>query len=142
MKRKKKPISKISFPLSSMIDCTFLLLIYFMSACSLNKSEADLGFSLPGQGREEAEVKLMDEEIIALDEKGIPFVNDEPYRELEKLIETLKRFKEAAHASKSQTLLTIAADDAAPHQSLAEVLACCRAANLTNVTFATEDDEF
>ena len=75
MRKEKKETGKISFPISSMIDCTFLLLIYFMSACSLNKTEGDLGFSLPGEGRETEAVVMPDEQVLEIDGEGAIAIN-------------------------------------------------------------------
>ena len=146
MRKEKKETGKISFPISSMIDCTFLLLIYFMSACSLNKTEGDLGFSLPGEGRETEAVLMPDEQVIEVDEEGAIVLNGQTLvraksRELAELTETLMRFQAASRGAKIPAMVSISAADEALHERIALVLDCCHKAGLTNVTFSCSDED-
>lgn len=146
MRIEKKETGKISFPISSMIDCTFLLLIYFMSACSLNKTEGDLGFSLPGEGRETEAVVMPDEQVIEIDPTGAVVLNGQTFvraksRDLTELTETLMRFQAASRGAKIPALVSVSADDEALHERIALVLDCCHKAGLTNVTFSCGEDE-
>lgn len=146
MRKEKKETGKISFPISSMIDCTFLLLIYFMSACSLNKTEGDLGFSLPGEGRETEAVLMPDEQVIEVDEEGAIVLNGQTLvqaksRELAELTETLMRFQAASRGAKIPALVSVSAADEALHERIALVLDCCHKAGLTNVTFSCSDED-
>jgi len=146
MRKEKKETGKISFPISSMIDCTFLLLIYFMSACSLNKTEGDLGFSLPGEGRETEAVLMPDEQVIEVDEEGAIVLNGQTLvqaksRELAELTETLMRFQAASRGAKIPALVSVSAADEALHERIAMVLDCCHKAGLTNVTFSCSDED-
>ena len=56
--------------------------------------------------------------------------------QLPQLVATLKRFKEAAEANKSDPLVTIDANDAVPMQRVVDVLGACAVAELTNITLA------
>ena len=146
MRNAKKETGKISFPISSMIDCTFLLLIYFMSACSLNKTEGDLGFSLPGEGRETEAVSMPDEQVIEIDPEGAVGINGQTLvkagsRELDDLAETLLRFQAASRGAKIPALVSVSAADEALHERVALVLDCCHRAGLTNVTFACQEED-
>ena len=146
MRKEKKETGKISFPISSMIDCTFLLLIYFMSACSLNKTEGDLGFSLPGEGRETEAVVMPDEQVLEIDGEGAIAINGRTFvaaksRELAELTETLMRFQAASRGAKIPALVSVSAADEALHERIAMVLDCCHKAGLTNVTFSCSDED-
>lgn len=146
MRINKRETGKISFPISSMIDCTFLLLIYFMSACSLNKTEGDLGFSLPGEGRDVEAVVMPDEQVIEVGEEGAVVLNGQTLvpaksRELDELSETLLRFQAASRGAKIPALISISAADDALHERIALVLDCCHKAGLTNVTFNCSDED-
>ena len=146
MRTEKKETGRISFPISSMIDCTFLLLIYFMSACSLNKTEGDLGFSLPGEGRETEAVVMPDEQVIEIDPEGAVVLNGQTFvraksRDLAALTETLMRFQAASRGARIPALVSVSAADVALHERIALVLDCCHKAGLTNVTFSCEEDE-
>jgi biopolymer transport protein ExbD len=145
MKREKKKAPKVEFPISAMIDCTFLLLIYFMVACSLHKQEADISFSLPGMAEASEPLTMPDEQILEIHSDGSVILNDLPLdspesKELPNLIKTLTRFRETCAAAKTEAMLTINADDNVHHQRVVEVLNACSAAKLENVTFAFEDE--
>ena len=146
MRRRKKHKTKIAFPISAMIDCTFLLLIYFMAACTLHKQEADISFSLPGQAQSSEPLAMPDEQIVEIRADGGIILNDreidtptDPF--LSDLTETLIRFKEVCASAKNEAMIIISADDQTSHQRVVEVLNACAAAKLTHVTFAFDDQE-
>ncbi len=146
MKREKKKPLKVDFPISAMIDCTFLLLIYFMVACSLHKQEADISFSLPGVAEQSEPIAMPDEQILEIRPNGSVVLNDleldsPQSKELPELTKTLEKFREACAATKTEAMLTINADDEVPQQRVVDVLDACSAAKLENVTFAFEDDD-
>ena len=146
MLRRKKQKIAIAFPISAMIDCTFLLLIYFMSACTLHKQEADISFSLPGQTESSEPLAMPDEQIVEIRADGRVILNDmeidSPHDpDLPELTETIIRFMQVCASAKNEAMLIINADDGTPHQRVVDVLNACAAAKLTNVTFAFEDEE-
>ncbi len=146
MKREKKKAPKVEFPISAMIDCTFLLLIYFMVACSLHKQEADISFSLPGMAEVSEPLAMPDEQILEIRSDGNVILNDlaldsPESKELPELTKTLTQFRDVCASTKTEAMLTINADDEVPHQRVVEVLNACSAAKLENVTFAFEDED-
>jgi len=48
MRLKHKDDIKAAVDMTPMIDCVFLLLVFFMVSTTFNKQEADISFSLPG----------------------------------------------------------------------------------------------
>ena len=48
MKLKKQEEPNASVDMTPMIDCVFLLLVFFMVSTTFNKQEADISFALPG----------------------------------------------------------------------------------------------
>jgi len=146
VKRKKKKPVKVIFPISAMIDCTFLLLIYFMVSCTMHKQEADISFSLPGVAEQSEPIAMPDEQIVEIMANGAIILNDleldsPASAELPAFTKTLKRFREACAATKTEAMLTISAADKVPHQRIIDVLNACSAAKLENVTFAFEEEE-
>ncbi len=146
MRLKRRAQSKVEFPISAMIDCTFLLLIYFMVASTFHKQEADISFSLPGVAEQSEAVEIPDEQIIEITEDGRVFLNDLQYDQpndpdMPELVKTLIRFKQAADANKVPAMVTIAPAPKVKHQRVVDVLNACAAARLANVTFAVEDEE-
>jgi len=123
-----------------MIDMVFLLLVFFMVTAKPIKQESDLGLGLPGAVSQEESVDIPDEQRIVIAENGQIILNDlnldsAESRDLPELLATLKRFKEAADRNKGKALVTLAPDDATPHQRVVDVLSVCALAELTNVTF-------
>jgi biopolymer transport protein ExbD len=146
MRLRKKPPMKVMFPISAMIDCTFLLLIYFMVSCTLHKQEADISFSLPGLAEQSEPVAMPDEQIVEIRPNGAVILNDLELDsadsiELPELIETLTRYRDACSANKTEAMLTISAADVVPHQRVVDVLNACSVAKVANVTFALEDED-
>jgi biopolymer transport protein ExbD len=63
------------FQMAPIIDCVFLLLIYFMLTTTLLKTEADLGIQLPGTVRQAVALKMPDEQIIEIHPDGGVILN-------------------------------------------------------------------
>ncbi|NLF38244.1 biopolymer transporter ExbD [bacterium] len=146
MRIRKRAQAKIDFPISSMIDCTFLLLIYFMVASSFHRQEADISFSLPGVAEQSEPLAMPDEQILEIEPDGAIVLNaanlDSPSsRELPELRRTLVRFREMSAAAKTEAMLTINAADDTLHQRVVDVLNACADARLANVTFAFDGEE-
>ena len=123
-----------------LIDCVFLLLIYFMVSASLHKTEADLGISLPGSVVQSQSAAMPDEQLIEIDAQARIVLNGKIYdpagtSELPELTATLIRYRQASEAAKAKCLVTIACADDIPHQRAVDVLNACAAARLKNVSF-------
>lgn len=132
-----------ALPIAPMIDVVFLLLVYFMVSSSIQKQEADIGFSLPAVVKTSQPVPFPDEQMIEIDAEGRPWVNgygyDDPARsQYEKLAQMLRRYREGAEASQSVARVTLAPSDQTPHQMVVRVLDACQAAGLDAVSFAME----
>jgi len=128
-----------------MIDCVFLLLVFFMVGSTLHKQEADISFSLPGTADQSEPVQIPDEQIIEIYADGTVVLNDLKFdsptsSSLPELIETLKRFKATAEANKTESMITIAPAPEVKHQRVVDVLNACAEAKIQNVSFAMEGD--
>jgi len=135
---------KTELQIAPLIDCVFLLLIYFMITSSLKRSEADLSLSLPGAVQQTKEIQMPDEQIIEVMAagKGCPlgsiYLNGREYKteeDLLKLEATLRRYREASQLAKTKAMITIAAEDDAVHERVIDVLNACAGAGIKNVTF-------
>jgi biopolymer transport protein ExbD len=132
---------KVGLQIAPLIDCVFLLLIYFMVSSSLKRSEADLGLSLPGQVKQTESISMPDEQIIEVRADGVIVFNDEEYTDpskadLTELEQTLLRYREASWLVDAQPVITIAADRDSIHGRVVDVLNACAGAGIKNVTFA------
>jgi biopolymer transport protein ExbD len=140
---KRKQVSA-DFQIAPMIDCVFLLLIYFIMTSTLKKQEADISFQLPGTVEQTEPVEMPDEQFIEIRADGTVVVNEYPYGnvnegDLPRLAGMLNRFREANEANKSEAQVTIIPDDGTPHSGVVKVMDACSKAKIKSVNFALGD---
>ena len=132
--------------IAPLIDCVFLLLIYFIVSTTLKQSEADLGIRLPGNVQMSKSVEMPDEQIIEISADGRIVLNNTPFgkspdeRELPDLELTLQRYRESCRLANNKDLITIMADGDTRHQRIIDVMNACAAAGCTNVTIGGGGD--
>ena len=148
MRLKHKDNVKAEVDMTPMIDCVFLLLVFFMVSTTFNKQEADISFALPGTAEQSDSVEIPDEQIIQITEAGNVFLNDLEYDaptdpDMPELVKTLILFRQTAEANQVPAMITNAPDDDVKQQRVVDVLNACTAAKIANVTFAVggEDEE-
>lgn len=146
VKLRPKEQVKPAMQIAPMIDCVFLLLIYFMVTSTLEKQEADLSFQLPGVVEQTEALDMPDEQIIEIRADGQVVVNEFPYdtpgaRQLVELTNLLKRFKQASDSNKVEAVVTIAPDEAVQHQWIVRVMDACGAAGIKAVNFSLGGEE-
>ena len=145
MKSKRNSNVVMKIDMTPMIDCTFLLLVFFMVSSTLHRQEADISFALPGVAEQSESVEIPDEQVIEIRSDGAVVLNDLQYdapnqSELPELIEMLERFRATAEANKVEAMLTIAPAPDVKQQRVVDVLNACSVAKIKNVTFAVEED--
>jgi len=114
--------------MSSLIDVSFLLLIYFLVTSTLDPKEADLGMTMPtsqSDGSSNVEIDQMTVEVnnlghIVLNEEVLD--TDPALRDVPLLLDRLKTYAESARLTDSKPMVIIAADDAAKGQRFIDVL--------------------
>ncbi len=146
MRLKHKDNVKAEVDMTPMIDCVFLLLVFFMVSTTFHKQEADISFSLPGTAAQSDAVEIPDEQIIQITENGNVFLNDLEYDaptdpDMPELVKTLILFRQTAEANHVPAMITIAPEDNVKQQRVVDVLNACTAAKIANVTFAVGEDE-
>lgn len=145
MKSKRNNDLLMKIDMTPMIDCTFLLLVFFMVGSTLHRQEADISFALPGVAEQSESVEIPDEQVIEIRSDGAVALNDLQYddpksTDLPELIEMLERFRATAEANKVEAMLTIAPAPDVKQQRVVDVLNACSVAKIKNVTFAVEED--
>lgn len=145
MKLRRPHNVEMKIDMTPMIDCTFLLLVFFMVGSTLHRQEADISFALPGVAEQSESVEIPDEQIIEILPDGTVMLNDLAYdtptsSDLPELTETLERFKATADANKVEAMITIAPAGDVKQQRVVDVLNACSVAKIKNVTFAMEED--
>lgn len=133
---------KFKLQLVPLIDCVFVLLIYFMVCCTLVRSEADLSLTLPGQVAQDREIKMLDEQIVEVRTGGYIVLNEKKYAassadDLNRLQYTLTRYREASQMANTTAMITIIAEDESAHELVVDVLNACAGAGITSVTFGS-----
>ncbi len=146
MNLRRRDMQTVEMQMGPMIDMVFLLLVFFMVSAKPQKQESDISLGLPGTVSQEEALDIPDEQRILIEENGQVVLNELPVdspasQDLPTLLGTLKRFKEASDANKSDPLITIDARDNARHQRIIDVLNVCAKAEITGVTFADEPAE-
>lgn len=148
MARHKKaeapPIDEPQLDISSLIDCTFLLLIYFLVTTTIQKREQDLDMMLPAAApsTEQPPIEPM---FIKVDQNGAVYVGAGPaqqlmdtdtgVRELPLLRQQLEMYSSAAKAADSQPLVQIYVEGDAQQQRVVDVLNALAGAQINKVTF-------
>jgi len=128
MRRPRKPLPKPDMPIAPMIDCVFLMLVYFMTTSSLEKSEAELAFPSRIPGLPSDPLPAVDEQVLILDEHGAVLWNGTrfPLHENggshDSLKDRLVRFRETCRLAESEPSLRLLPEPKAPHQALVRLL--------------------
>ena len=114
--------------MSSLIDVSFLLLIYFLVTSTLDPKEADLGMTLPTTDTSNPTDVEIDQLTIKVEDSGLITVNGNPLdsdptvREVPKLFDNLKQYVTTAKMLGSKPVVVIDAGDQSKSQRFIDVL--------------------
>ncbi|MEM6278256.1 MAG: biopolymer transporter ExbD [Verrucomicrobiota bacterium] len=130
MARRKAPKEEDpALDMSSLIDVSFLLLIYFLVTSTLDPKEADLGMTMPTSTSSSATPPVeVDQMTIDVNSSGHIVLNEEVLdtdptkREVPLLLDRLRTYAQTAKMTESEPVVIIAADDAAKGQRFVDVL--------------------
>ena len=135
--------------ISSLIDVSFLLLIYFLVTSTLRKDETDLSIVLPTQMPTEnpdpidpVAIKVEQDGSVTYD--GAPVAgpsNGAKPDKLPALRERLKEYKELAESTGSKPMVIVAADDNGKHQRFIDVVNALASVKINNITMTGFRDE-
>jgi len=142
MARTRREAPQAEIAIAPMIDCVFLLLIYFIMTSSLRKQEADLSFQLPGVVEQSEPIDMPDEQWIEIQSDGKVVVNAYPLGDanssdgLASLVGMLTRFREASDANRTDAAVTLVPADDVPHQWVVRVMDACSRSGIDSVNFS------
>lgn len=128
--------------ISPLVDCAFLLLIYFLVSTSLAKEEADLSLVLPGIAATTSRAVKIDQMLIQVDAAGTVLVNNEVSdsdlndRSLPNLTDRLARYAAAAQVAGSEPQIIVSCAGEVPEQRFVDVLNACAKAKIKNVSLS------
>lgn len=126
MRRRKSSPDTPEIQIAPMIDCVFLMLVYFMTTSSLEKSEADLAFPAGRAGAAADPLPAVDEQQLEVDAAGAVSWNGSSFPLLAGgsagLLERLHAFRGTCAAAGSTPSLRLVPDPEAPHQAVVTLL--------------------
>ncbi|MBN2234875.1 MAG: biopolymer transporter ExbD [Opitutales bacterium] len=138
--RRESPQAEIA--IAPMIDCVFLLLIYFIMTSSLRKQEADLSFQLPGVVEQSEPIEMPDEQWIEIQSDGQVVVNAYPLGKADSsdglfpLVGMLTRFRETSDANQTEAAVTLVPAGDVPHEWVVRVMDACSKSGIERVNFS------
>lgn len=138
--RRRRAVTTPEIPIAPMIDCVFLMLVYFMTTSSLEKSEAEMVYPAGGGGAVVTDpLPSVDEQVLFLDGGGRVLWNGSTFgilggaAERGRLGERLGGFAAASTAAGSEATVNIRPEGEAPHQALVHVLDLVTGAGIEQV---------
>ena len=120
--------------LTSMMDCIFLMLIFFLVSSQLKKIEKEIPLELPVSNVARDVKATPDLITVSVDSKGDLYVNSKPVGAA-----GLRSALQAAAAENPDRRIRIAGDIFAPFRSIVQVLDTCQQEKLTVVGIHTAD---
>jgi biopolymer transport protein ExbD len=139
MSRKKKmpeePMETPALDISSLIDVSFLLLIYFLVTSTLEPRESDLSMELPTDSGQSSNIKV-DPLKIRLTQAGEISIADELMANDAAMEAALARYKDLTDATSNKPLVIISADDEAQQQRFIDLMNALARVGITTVTLS------
>jgi biopolymer transport protein ExbD len=139
MRIHSEPEGNLDFQIAPMVDVIFILILFFMCSAGATKVENELSLKLPGRLSQDQPLRMLDEQIIEIEESGQIVLND-LRMEASALRGTLQRYKAMSDDTKSATVITILTAKNTKYQRIIDVLNECAAAKIESVTFMTQPD--
>lgn len=126
---------KVEVQLTSMLDCIFLLLIFFLVSSQLKKVEKELPIQLPEANVTRSVKATPDLITVSVDSHGGFFVNSRPVGST-----GLRAALRDAAAANPDRRIRLNGDIYAPFRSIVQVLDTCQGEGLTVVGIHTASD--
>lgn len=123
--------------MSPLIDCVFLLLIYFLVATMSKKTNKDVDIRLPESASAIKRLATDDQIVIGIDEQGNVFFEGKPASIM--VLHDALRIEALANPEKQ---IRIDADADAPLSSVVEVVDICQFNHLDDVVLRTYDENY
>ncbi|MBB5353549.1 biopolymer transport protein ExbD [Haloferula luteola] len=129
--------------ISSLIDATFLLLIYFLVTTTIQPREQDVPMTLPAAAPSEKPPEI-EPKLIKIDASGAIFVGTgaaqlamdaDDNRSVPLLFADLQAYSDLAKSSGQEALVQIYVDGSARQQRVIDVLNALAGVGITKVTF-------
>ena len=140
MRIHSQPEENLEFQIAPMVDVIFILILFFMCSAGSTKVENELSLKLPGRISQDQPMRMLDEQIIEIEENGQIILNNQQM-DTSALAGTLQRYRAISDDAKSGTVITILTAKNTKYQRIIDVLNECAAAKIESVTFMTRPDD-
>jgi biopolymer transport protein ExbD len=77
MRIHSQPEGNLEFQIAPMVDVIFILILFFMCSAGATKVENELSLKLPGRLSQDQPLRMLDEQIIEIEENGQIILNDQ-----------------------------------------------------------------
>lgn len=124
----------VQFQMAPLIDCVFLLLIFFMSASTFHILEREADIKLPVADKSKTREESQGELVINVKSDGTIIFSDASYDPAGLLAELKKM---AGTFDKTRVRVIIRGDKQTSHGMILQVMAACAAADIRDVSFGT-----
>lgn len=131
----KEEMDNPALDISSLIDVSFLLLIYFLVTSTLEPRESDLSMELPTESGQTSNIKI-DPLKIRLTQSGEVSIADQVMANDAAMETELDRYKELTDATGNKPLVIISADDEAKQQRFIDLMNALARVGITTVTLS------
>lgn len=142
MARKKhfeiEPLEDPGLDISSLIDVSFLLLIYFLVTSTLEPRESDLSMELPTDSGRASNIQI-DPLKIRLTTTGQISIADQLVADDVAMEAELDRYKQLTDATNKKPLVIVSADDDAKQQRFIDLMNALAKVGITTVTLSGFD---
>jgi len=126
--------------MASLVDVSFLLLVFFLVASQIVKQEADLGMALPGLEEVAGPPVEIDQMVIRIQEDGSVLVNEEQVdgpgdaHRLPGLDDRIRRYRAMADMAGSEPLVVVDTAGRVWQQRFIDVLNVCNRHGIEQVS--------
>lgn len=135
-----EPIEEPALDISSLIDVSFLLLIYFLVSSSLEPRESDLTMELPTDTGRVSNIQI-DPLKIRLTVGGQISIADQLMADDQAMEAELDRYKQLTDATNKKPLVIVSADDEAKQQRFIDLMNALARVGITTVTLSGFDQK-
>lgn len=128
---------KAEVSMSPLIDCVFLLLIFFLVSTMIKKENKDIEINLPESESAEKQLPTDDQTVIGIDKEGNIYYEGHAATMMEVHNELRHTATETPNLQ-----IRIDTDAEAPLHKVIEVVDLCQFNNLTDVVLRTYDEHY
>jgi biopolymer transport protein ExbD len=132
-----EPEEQAEVSMSPLIDCVFLLLIFFLVSTMTKKENMDIDIALPVSTAAEAEIPKTGVVVVGIDKEGKLY-----YKGEETTVNMLHLELRDISLANTKTPIRLDSDKETPLHRVVEVMDLCQFNNLVNVGIRTYDEHY